>query len=309
MAGDEEPDQAGEEKVMAQNSNIEWTDATWNPWYGCLKVSPGCKLCYMYREMARYGRDPRTVTRSKTKFNDPLKWVKAGNAPKFCFTCSWSDFFIEQADAWRPEAWDIIRQTPQTTYQILTKRPERIIGHLPEDWGFEPHDGYRNVWLLTSCENQKAADARIDILRSINARVLGLSLEPLLGPIVLRAEQLRDISWVIVGGESGPGARPMHPDWARSLRDQCKSAGVPFFFKQWGAWAPGECGDKAPIRTERVATYFANKWDYSTLTPKRSEEMHRDDQPDVYLLGKKAAGRLLDGVEHSEYPEVMNARS
>lgn len=112
------------------------------------------------------------------------------------------------------------------------------------------------------------------------------------------------INWIVVGGESGPGARPMHPEWARSLRDQCKAAGVPFFFKQWGEWAPGECGDNAPTRTEKVATYFADKWDYSTLTPKQSEEMHRDDQPDVYLFGKKAAGRKLDGVEHSEYPEV-----
>src|SRR5438105_1396533 len=106
---------------MGENSNIEWTSATWNPWYGCPKKSPGCKNCYMYREMERYGRDPFTVTRSKTTFEDPLKWVRTGKAPPFCFTCSWSDFFNPQADAWRPEAWSIIHRCPQTTFQILTK--------------------------------------------------------------------------------------------------------------------------------------------------------------------------------------------
>ncbi len=112
------------------------------------------------------------------------------------------------------------------------------------------------------------------------------------------------IDWVVVGGESGPGARPMHPDWVRSLRDQCKVAGVPFFFKQWGEWAPGACANEPPKRTERVASYFVGKWNFGSVTPMASQEMHRDEEPDVYRLGKKSAGRLLDGVEHSEYPEV-----
>lgn len=181
---------------MAQNSKIEWTEATWNPWYGCTKVSPGCKFCYMYREMVRYGRDPRIVTRSKTKFSDPLKWVRAGKAPQFCFTCSWSDFFIEAADEWRPEAWKIISDTPEITYQILTKRPELVRDRLPADWG----DGYENVWLGVSAENQEYADERIPLLLKIPAAVRWVSAEPLLGPI--------DLERLVVGSKyAGPGVR------------------------------------------------------------------------------------------------------
>jgi protein gp37 len=140
---------------MGETTGIAWADRTWNPWHGCLKVSPGCKLCYMYREKKQYGQNPMLVQRSKTKFNEPLKW-NSGRV----FTCSWSDFFIEEADAWRPEAWEIIRKTPQLTYQILTKRPERIAAHLPADWG----DGYSNVWLGVSVESQKYANERIPLL-------------------------------------------------------------------------------------------------------------------------------------------------
>ena len=111
---------------MAIQSKIQWTNATWNPWHGCKKVSPGCKFCYMYRDKERYNQDPTTVLKSKTKFNAPLQW----NEPKLIFTCSWSDWFIEEADQWRAEAWKIIKNTPHHTYQILTKRPERIKDHL-----------------------------------------------------------------------------------------------------------------------------------------------------------------------------------
>ena len=113
---------------MGANSTIEWTEGTWNPWHGCLKVSPGCAHCYMYRDKRRYGQNPTAVVRSKTAFDAPLKWKE----PKTIFTCSWSDFFIAEADAWRKDAWEVIRRSPQHTYQILTKRPERISGHLPK---------------------------------------------------------------------------------------------------------------------------------------------------------------------------------
>ena len=103
-----------------ENTKIQWTEATWNPWHGCQKVSPGCKFCYMYRDKERYGQDATTVLRSKTKFKEPLKWKE----PKVIFTCSWSDWFIEEADQWRDEAWETIRKTPQHTYQILTKSPK-----------------------------------------------------------------------------------------------------------------------------------------------------------------------------------------
>jgi protein gp37 len=177
----------------------------------------------MYRDKKRYGQNPKLITRSKSTFNDPLKWMES----KIIFTCSWSDFFIEEADDWRQEAWDIIRKTPQHTYQILTKRPERIIDQLPEDWG----DGWNRVWLGVSVENMDYT-FRIDQLRETSAKVKFLSLEPLLGPLV--DLDLRNIDWVIVGGESGPKARKLEEQWVLEIRQQCQSEGIPFFFKQWG---------------------------------------------------------------------------
>lgn len=192
----------------------------------------------MYTEKKMYGQDPTKVVRSKTKFNDPLKWKESA----MVFTCSWSDFFIEQADEWRPEAWEIIRQTPHLTYQILTKRPERIAGHLPADWGA----GYKNAWLGTSIENQEYADERLPELLRVPAAIHFASAEPLLGPIDIRGKDAQGsaldpyegdhkLDWLIVGGESGRGARSMQIQWAESLMDQCKSAGVAFFMKQFGS--------------------------------------------------------------------------
>jgi len=229
---------------MAKNSKIEWTQHTWNPWQGCHKVSPGCKHCYMFREKIRYGQEPNVVIRSKdATFNAPLKW----RDPAFVFTCSWSDFFIEEADAWRDAAWQIIRQTPHLTYQILTKRPERIFQCLPNDWDFS---GYHNVWLIVSIESQDET-SRIDILQSpmIHARVKGISAEPLLGSLDLTpyfqlcnvGDEERDvwiepIDWVITGGESGIGQnyRPANLDWFRQIRDDCLAYDIPFFHKQHG---------------------------------------------------------------------------
>jgi protein gp37 len=208
---------------MGEESLIEWTDATWNPWHGCIKVSPGCKNCYMYRGKERWGGDPRAVVRSSTTFADPLRWPK----PHLVFACSWSDWFIEEADPWRAEAWDIIRKTHHHTYQILTKRPERIEQSLPSDWG----EGWPNVWLGVSIENQEYG-FRKDILCQIPCRIRFISAEPLLGPIDFGS--LEDIHWVITGGESGPNARPMRPEWARSIRTQCQAAKIPYFHKQNG---------------------------------------------------------------------------
>lgn len=225
---------------MGEQTKISWTDHTWNPWYGCRKVSAGCKNCYMYRDMAHYGKDPLTVQRGKTTFSAPLKWKK----PARVFTCSWSDWFIEEADAWRGEAWEIIRKTPYLTYQICTKRPERIKDHLPTDWG----NGYPNVWLGVTAENQEMADLRISALLWIPAVVRWLSVEPMLEPIDLKFKgdwsdgrngRSDNIHWVVVGGESGPNFRPMELDWARSIRDQCAAVRVPFFFKQESGMRPG----------------------------------------------------------------------
>lgn len=239
---------------MSDTTGIEWTEATWNPWYGCDKVSPGCAHCYMFREQRQYGRDPEVVTRSKTKFSEPLRWKE----PRTIFTCSWSDWFHEAADAWRDEAWDVIRRTPQHTYQILTKRPERIHDHLPLDW----KRGYQNVWLGVSVENQRWAE-RIPILQDVPARVRFVSIEPLLGPVNFGEHDwmLDGIGWVIVGGESGPGARPMDLKWARDIRDDCAAQGVPFFLKQLGGWPDKHGGEKAlldGVRHVEMPTSFTN---------------------------------------------------
>lgn len=208
---------------MGQKTGISWTGATWNPWHGCIKVSSGCKNCYMYRDKERFGQDPRQVVKSKTAFNSPLKWTE----PRLIFTCSWSDFFIEEADEWRAEAWEIIKNTPQHTYQILTKRPERIIECLPKDWG----DGYENVWLGVSVEDE-FHNWRAQMLSTTPAKVRFISAEPLIGPI--DSLWLTRIHWVIAGGESGPDFRPMKPEWATLIRDQCRRFGVAFFHKQNG---------------------------------------------------------------------------
>ncbi|MCO5334929.1 MAG: phage Gp37/Gp68 family protein [Pyrinomonadaceae bacterium] len=196
---------------MSFNSAIEWTDATWNPWHGCHKVSAGCKHCYMFRDKKRFGHDPNVVVRSKdATFYAPLKWKE----PRKIFTCSWSDFFIEEADEWRDEAFAIMALTPQHTYQILTKRPERMAvyfndpqvrkniysaAHYGEnailEKGFrliynrlEVHDHtwpLPNVWLGVSVEDQRTASVRIPLLLQTPAAVRFLSIEPLLGPVDL----------------------------------------------------------------------------------------------------------------------------
>jgi protein gp37 len=203
---------------MGQTTGIQWTDATWNPWYGCRKVSAGCKFCYMFRDMKRYGKDPNVVQRAKAAtFDAPLRWKD----PQRVFTCSWSDFYIEEADQWRVDARDIIERTPQHTYQILTKRIERV----NETW-------FENVWLGVSIENRSSLD-RIDILRTKSAGLRFLSIEPLLED--LGAINLDGIDWVIVGGESGGSeARPFGLGWARSVIAQCEVAGVACFVKQLG---------------------------------------------------------------------------
>lgn len=233
---------------MSITTGIEWCDATWNPWMGCARVSPGCAHCYMFTEQRRYGHDPEVVRRSKTLFHAPLRWTE----PRLVFTCSWSDWFIPKADEWRDEAWDVIRQTPHLTYQILTKRPELIPGRLPADWGA----GWPNVWLGTSVENRRFVE-RAEILTEIPAAVRFLSCEPLLGPVdldhviwwegPLGNRHLGGIQWVIAGGESGPRARPCETDWLRSLRDQCQAAGVPFFLKQLGGHPDKRGHEKAVL--------------------------------------------------------------
>ena len=236
---------------MAENSKIEWTGATWNPFIGCEKVSQGCKFCYAETLVEnRFKRKFRDVKQTKPPtFYFPVRYSRTftGNEPFYewlVFTCSLSDFFIEQGDEFRPELWDIIRDTPNLIYQVLTKRPERIAASLPPDWGA----GYPNVWLGVTTEDQKSFDERVPILSRIPARVRFLSVEPMLGPIevngFLPVIDMAVIDWVILGGESGQKGkfRPASIDWFDSVIRTCRDLDVPVFFKQLGTHLAKEYG-------------------------------------------------------------------
>lgn len=190
--------------------------------------------------MTRFGKDFNTVTKAKDgTFYSPDHWKES----KLIFACVWSDWFIEEADEWRPEAWEIVKRNPHHIFQILTKRPERIQQCLPDDWGY----GYGNVWLGISAENQRTLDLRAPDLLQIDAALHFLSAEPLIGPITQLFHYLNiggrtGFNWVIVGGESGKGQnwRQMPIEWVDEIFEQCKMAEIPFFFKQWaGEKKPG----------------------------------------------------------------------
>tara|TARA_B100000614_G_C14542307_1_gene490791 strand:+ start:1291 stop:1905 length:615 start_codon:yes stop_codon:yes gene_type:complete len=185
----------------------------------------------MFRDKKRYGQDASDIHRSaRATFNKPLTWKD----PAKVFTCSWSDFFLEEADAWRPDAWEIIRQTPHLTYQILTKRPERIRECLPEDWPMP------NVWLGITAENQEMADHRWAHIMDFPVTKF-LSVEPMLGPVRLNDDWLiLSPDWVICGGESGPGFRPMETIWAETLKRDCEEWKIPFFMKQMAGVNPNK---------------------------------------------------------------------
>lgn len=258
-------------KPMAENSGIEWTHHTFNPWIGCTNVSPGCDYCYAEALMRRFGRgDLWEGHRRRTKtWGDPVRWNrKCGELGirQRVFCASLADVFDNQAaPSWRIELFGLIRNTPHLDWLLLTKRPQNIAKMLPLDWG----EGWPNVWLGTTVENQEEADRRIPHLLCVPARVRFLSCEPLLGPVdlepwVMRLDDLASaIDWVITGGESGPNYRHADPDWFRSLRDQCAAADVPFLFKQWEG----------------------------------------KTQPQI-----KALGRELDGVVHDAYPRASVER-
>ncbi len=231
-----------------QDSLIGWCDCTQNFFQGCHKVSPGCANCYMFTLLRRYGKEPNVVFRSAdAMFYAPLKWERQMAAGTYrgqhhgstllVFTCSLSDFFIEEADPWRAEIWEIIRQTPHLTYQILTKRPELIADRLPSDWG----EGYPNVWLGVSVENQRWR-SRLDILRELPAVVRFASFEPLLQDLGDLTPWLPALHWAIVGGESGPGYRPMDVAWLERVVQQCVAGGVPVWVKQDSAFKSEQQG-------------------------------------------------------------------
>jgi protein gp37 len=261
---------------MGDKTGISWCDATWNGWRGCHKFSAGCKNCYMFTEQTRYGNEPGIVIKAEAStFKAPLRWYKNGKVARGSkiFTCSWSDFFIEEADLWRDEAWDIIRNTPEFTYLVLTKRVNNIEDRLPSDWG----TGYKNVWLGVTTENHNEFASRVDNFVKIPAEKKFLSIEPQLdmidlshvlykcpvcyerppintvnsnwrwngnrwehhhgypaGHIEVEPDPL--IDWVIQGGESDKkDPRPFIMGCDLLTKAQCQDAGVPYFFKQLGS--------------------------------------------------------------------------
>lgn len=308
---------------MAETTKIEWADSTWNPWIGCMKVSPACDHCYAEDMMdTRYGRvqwggpGKGAGTRARTSaayWRKPLQWQK--QAPQFydqhgrhrrVFCASLADVFDNEVPVqWRVDLWNLIRETPHLIWMLLTKRPQNIEGMLPRFWD----EISNSVWLGTTAEDQARADRNIPHLLKHDCAVRFVSCEPLLGPIDLWPwlNEAHRLDWIIAGGESGPNARPSHPDWFRSMRDQAADDGVPFFFKQWGEWVgdngPLECGDDAILDGPvRCAWYDGDTWHYFKHLFDTPENHSFVGEP-VYRLGKHRAGRLLDGVTHDEFPK------
>lgn len=269
---------------MSAKSQIAWTDATWNPVVGCTKVSQGCKHCYAkalhdMRHKAylqgkmvplQYANPFEMVQILPSRLALPLGWKK----PKRIFVNSMSDLFHPDVPDWFiAQVVDVMEEARWHTFQVLTKRPQRMAQF------FENDVLPRNVWVGTTVENQTAADERIPHLVMVNASVHFLSCEPLLESVDL---QLYGVDWVICGGESGPDARPMHVDWARSVRDQCQDAGVSFFFKQWGEW----CHNSQPH-----------------IQGKRGKAFHVwPDGSGSLWAGVQASGGLLDMQDWLQFP-------
>lgn len=283
---------------MAEFTKIEWTDHTFNPWWGCVKVSEGCDHCYANSWANRMGHDvwgPHAERRilSDDHYRLPLSWNKkaeeAGERQKV-FCASMADVFENRPDLIKPRqrVFDLIEQTPHLDWQVLTKRPQNIKKLLPKEYDY-PH----NLWLGTSVENQDAADKRIRyLLEHDRAAVRFLSCEPLLGPVDIRnylqpAANGAKIDWVIIGGEAGGHSRPMNPIWAKSLIRQCEEAGVAVFFKQWGDYVPFRRVRDDGKRYMVIPVFKAN-----------------GDEILMARVGKKAAGNTILCQQWMEYPET-----
>lgn len=331
---------------MSANSKIEWTDHTWNPWIGCTKVSKACDNCYAEKSTPSrtmgitWGAGQPRQRTSESNWALPSRWNKA--AAKFhakhgrrqrVFCASLADLFDNEVpDVWREELFALIEATPHLDWLLLTKRIGNVARMVPARWmaeGFPAH-----VQLGITVATQDEADRDVQKLVLIPARVLFLSMEPLLEAVdisdwlrprypscpsgFLQGEGMEEgycthcgghvtdpihvspegnVNWVIVGGESGANARPMNPEWARALRDQCKEAGVAFLFKQWGEWLEWsqEFGYDGPECAATRAGYQPTRYYFQ-------DKNNKVRGLPVLRVGKKLAGRLLDGVLHDEYP-------
>lgn len=210
-------------------------DKTWNPWHGCHKCSEGCQNCYAYFLDKRYGRNTNEVVKNKSTFNLPLKKTKTGEykleSGSFVRVCMTSDFFIEEADSWRDEAWSFIRKRPDVTFSLLTKRAHRIERCLPDDWG----EGWDNVTFSVSCENQRRLDERMPFLLAIPSQHKWVSLKPFIDEIELgKYLATGQIEVVLAGGENYLGSRPLHYEWVQKVYDACVEHDVQLIFGQTG---------------------------------------------------------------------------
>lgn len=289
---------------MANKTAIEWTDATWNPVSGCTKVSPGCDHCYAETITNRFKRGPfETIRLHSNRLDQPTHWKK----PRMIFTCSMGDLFHDAVDFWFIiRVFETMALTPQHTYQILTKRPGRMAYFAENIKEYSSHtwtDTWpSNVWAGTSVESSKYLP-RLDVLARVPARVRFVSAEPLLGPLDLHPYLKSDaINWVIAGGESGLGARPMHPDWVREIKNQCLTAGVSFFFKQFGEWVP--VGNKGYAPKGYSTDFHPPLTKWVEIGGKVEEYVTSSDGIFMRKVGKKAAGAMLDGREWREFPDA-----
>lgn len=275
---------------MAKDSKIEWTHHTFNPWWGCSKVSPACKHCYAETWAKRVGSNVWGRNAERRFFGDqhwkePMAWnleAERSKQRRRVFCASMADVFERKIGLveWRERLWDLIEKTPMLDWLLLTKRPQNISSMVP----WSDKDWPTNIWLGTTVENQYWAKIRLPELSKNNASVRFLSCEPLLGAINLTPwfskKGLHPIDWVIAGGESGPYSRPMNPSWVRTLRDQCKKHDVAFHFKQWGHWVPSE------------------------LLTEQQKKVVTVGEIEMAAAGKKMAGRYLDGRTWDEFPKV-----
>jgi protein gp37 len=363
---------------MGDNSNIEWTGATWNMlvafvldmlngtytfddapgmkwrrgWF-CVHASEGCRNCYAEKMnlwrgngLAYVAQNLPLVRFEFVGLDQPLRWTR----PRAIFPCSMTDLFADfYTDEQIDRVFNVMALTPRHVYQVLTKRAKRMreyVGALRGRWGRDfvdraTHDGaqvlinafeqgFPNVWLGVSVEHQKAAEERVPQLLKTPAAVRWLSVEPLLGPVDLCAVGMKIngklnvetgerefLDWVVLGGESGSGARPMHPRWARQVRDDCVTCGVPFFFKQWGAYRPlGSVTDEGDMDIDAAAAADESKTIALSIDGRVCWKGDDDPIPAGALssdcwfvmsrVGKKLAGRVLDGRTWDEMPKVVN---
>lgn len=308
---------------MSDKSKIEWTEATWNPLVGCSKVSEGCRNCYAERTAARFAGSSfsKVISAGKwngktdikeDRFDQPRRWARA----RRIFVCSVSDLFHDSVSTETiSRVFNVMAAEKRHTFQILTKRPDRMREFIKLYTKMFLDGPLPNVWVGVTAENQKAADERIPILLETPAAVRWASIEPMIGAIDLEDLQpymddsgsvnalygavscegrnepveIPKLDWVVCGGESGPRARPLHPKWARYLRDQCSAASVPFLFKQWGEWhCVPTVEDSRRLKRLKYFPGLGATFAY---------------------IGKKAAGRELDGKIWDEYPKSTEEKN